>query len=130
MDRSDLPGEADWQLGAVYLPVGGVPGVPDPAAQYNSWSLPFAVLLIAPMALLSAIAGVWLSNGDNNIFTQIGFVVLVGLAAKNAILIVEFARARESEGVDPLAAVLEAARLRLRPILMTSLAFIAGLCLW
>ena len=96
------------------------------AAQYNSWSLPFAVLLIAPMALLSAIAGVWLSNGDNNIFTQIGFVVLVGLAAKNAILIVEFARARESEGVDPLAAVLEAARLRLRPILMTSLAFIAG----
>ncbi|MEG0068133.1 MAG: efflux RND transporter permease subunit, partial [Pseudomonas sp.] len=74
------------------------------AAQYNSWSLPFAVLLIAPMALLSAIAGVWLSGGDNNIFTQIGFVVLVGLAAKNAILIVEFARAKESEGADPLAA--------------------------
>ncbi|KCV62787.1 multidrug efflux pump BpeF [Bordetella bronchiseptica 99-R-0433] len=96
------------------------------AAQYNSWSLPFAVLLIAPMALLSAIAGVWLSGGDNNIFTQIGFVVLVGLAAKNAILIVEFARARESEGADPLAAVLQAARLRLRPILMTSFAFIAG----
>ena len=96
------------------------------AAQYNSWSLPFAVLLIAPMALLSAIAGVWLSGGDNNIFTQIGFVVLVGLAAKNAILIVEFARAKESEGADPLAAVLEAARLRLRPILMTSFAFIAG----
>ena len=96
------------------------------AAQYNSWSLPFAVLLIAPMALLSAIAGVWLTGGDNNIFTQIGFVVLVGLAAKNAILIVEFARAKEGEGVDPLKAVLEAARLRLRPILMTSLAFIAG----
>lgn len=96
------------------------------AAQYNSWSLPFAVLLIAPLALLSAITGVWLSGGDNNIFTQIGFVVLVGLAAKNAILIVEFARAREEEGADPLAAVLEAARLRLRPILMTSLAFIAG----
>ncbi|HEY9270830.1 efflux RND transporter permease subunit [Achromobacter sp.] len=96
------------------------------AAQYNSWSLPFAVLLIAPMALLSAIGGVWLSGGDNNIFTQIGFVVLVGLAAKNAILIVEFARTKEDEGADPLAAVLEAARLRLRPILMTSFAFIAG----
>ncbi len=96
------------------------------AAQYNSWSLPFAVLLIAPLALLSAIVGVRLSGGDNNIFTQIGFVVLVGLAAKNAILIVEFARAKEAEGVDPLSAVLEAARMRLRPILMTSLAFIAG----
>ncbi|CAB3634991.1 efflux RND transporter permease subunit [Achromobacter pestifer] len=96
------------------------------AAQYNSWSLPFSVLLIAPMALLSAIAGVWVSGGDNNIFTQIGFVVLVGLAAKNAILIVEFARAKEIEGAEPLAAVLEAARLRLRPILMTSFAFIAG----
>ena len=96
------------------------------AAQYNSWSLPFAVLLIAPMALLSAITGVWLSGGDNNIFTQIAFVVLVGLAAKNAILIVEFARAKEDEGLDPLHAVLEAARLRLRPILMTSLAFVAG----
>ena len=96
------------------------------AAQYNSWSLPFAVLLIAPLALLSAIAGVWVSGGDNNIFTQIGFVVLVGLAAKNAILIVEFARAREQEGAEPLAAVLEAAKLRLRPILMTSIAFIAG----
>jgi gold/copper resistance efflux pump len=96
------------------------------AAQYNSWSLPFAVLLIAPMALLSAIGGVWISGGDNNIFTQIGFVVLVGLAAKNAILIVEFARTQEEAGADPLAAVLEAARLRLRPILMTSLAFIAG----
>jgi len=96
------------------------------AAQYNSWSLPLAVLLIAPMALLSAIAGVWWMGGDNNIFTQIGFIVLVGLAAKNAILIVEFARAKEDEGLDPVSAVLEAARLRLRPILMTSIAFIAG----
>ncbi|EIK8836915.1 multidrug efflux RND transporter permease subunit MdsB [Salmonella enterica] len=96
------------------------------AAQYNSWSLPFAVLLIAPMSLLSAIVGVWVSGGDNNIFTQIGFVVLVGLAAKNAILIVEFARAKEHDGADPLTAVLEASRLRLRPILMTSFAFIAG----
>ena len=96
------------------------------AAQYNSWSLPFAVLLIAPLALLSAISGVWLAGGDNNIFTQIAFVVLVGLAAKNAILIVEFAHEEERQGRDPLAAVLEAARLRLRPILMTSLAFIAG----
>ncbi|ECB0740755.1 efflux RND transporter permease subunit, partial [Salmonella enterica subsp. enterica serovar Typhimurium] len=93
---------------------------------YNSWSLPFAVLLIAPMSLLSAIVGVWVSGGDNNIFTQIGFVVLVGLAAKNAILIVEFARAKEHDGADPLTAVLEASRLRLRPILMTSFAFIAG----
>lgn len=96
------------------------------AAQYNSWSLPFAVLLIAPLALLSAVTGVWLSSGDNNIFTQIAFVVLVGLAAKNAILIVEFAHEEETKGKDPLSAVLEAARLRLRPILMTSLAFIAG----
>lgn len=96
------------------------------AAQYNSWSLPFSVLLIAPMALLSAIAGVWLLNGDNNIFTQIAFIVLVGLAAKNAILIVEFAIAQEKQGKDPLAAVSEAAHLRLRPILMTSFAFIAG----
>lgn len=96
------------------------------AAQYNSWSLPFAVLLIAPLALLSAITGVWLFAGDNNVFTQIAFVVLVGLAAKNAILIVEFAHEEEKKGHDPLAAVLEAARLRLRPILMTSLAFVAG----
>ncbi|QCJ71548.1 multidrug efflux RND transporter permease subunit [Providencia heimbachae] len=96
------------------------------AAQYNSWSLPFSVLLIAPMALLSAIAGVWLFNGDNNIFTQIAFIVLVGLAAKNAILIVEFAITQEKQGADPITAVLEAAHLRLRPILMTSFAFIAG----
>jgi len=96
------------------------------AAQYNSWLLPLAVLLIVPMCLLSAIIGVWLVGGDNNIFVQIGLIVLVGLAAKNAILIVEFARSLETEGVSPLDAVIEACRLRLRPILMTSLAFIAG----
>ena len=96
------------------------------AAQYNSWSLPLAVLLIVPLTLLSALAGVWFTGGDNNLFTQIGLAVLVGLAAKNAILIVEFARAREQDGLEPLAAALEACHLRLRPILMTSLAFIMG----
>ncbi|CAI8807499.1 Efflux pump membrane transporter BepE [Pseudomonas chlororaphis] len=96
------------------------------AAQYESWSLPLAVILIVPMTLLSAIAGVILSGGDNNIFTQIGLIVLVGLACKNAILIVEFAKDKQEEGLDPLAAVLEACRLRLRPILMTSFAFIMG----
>ena len=96
------------------------------AAQYNSWLLPLAVMLIVPMCLLSAIAGVWLVGGDNNVFVQIGLIVLVGLAAKNAILIVEFARSRESEGASALEAVVEACRLRLRPIVMTSLAFVAG----
>jgi gold/copper resistance efflux pump len=96
------------------------------AAQYNSWLLPLAVLLIVPMCLLSAIIGVWLTGGDNNVFVQIGLIVLVGLAAKNAILIVEFARTLEAEGSSALDAVVEACRLRLRPILMTSLAFIAG----
>jgi len=79
-----------------------------------------------PTVLLSALAGVWLTGGDNNLFTQIGLVVLVGLATKNAILIVEFARHLEEEGRSPVAAVLEACRLRLRPILMTSFAFIMG----
>ncbi|WPN61012.1 efflux RND transporter permease subunit [Pseudomonas sp. P9_35] len=96
------------------------------AAQYESWSLPLAVILIVPMTLLSAITGVILSGGDNNIFTQIGLIVLVGLACKNAILIVEFAKDKQLEGMKPLAAVLEACRLRLRPILMTSFAFIMG----
>ena len=96
------------------------------AAQYESWTLPLAVILIVPMSLLSAIVGVWLSGGDNNIFTQIGLVVLVGLACKNAILIVEFARELQGRGMGYMQAALEASRLRLRPILMTSLAFIMG----
>ena len=96
------------------------------AAQYESWSLPLAVILIVPMTLLSAITGVIVSGGDNNIFTQIGLIVLVGLACKNAILIVEFAKDKQEEGLGALAAVLEACRLRLRPILMTSFAFIMG----
>jgi hydrophobe/amphiphile efflux-1 (HAE1) family protein len=96
------------------------------AAQYGSWSLPFAVLLIVPMCLFAATIGVRIMGQDVNILTQIGFVVLVGLAAKNAILIVEFARDIENEGRDRLDAVIEACRLRLRPILMTSFAFILG----
>jgi gold/copper resistance efflux pump len=96
------------------------------AAVYGSWSLPVAVLAIVPTVLLGALAGVWVSGGDNNLFTQIAFVVLIGLATKNAILIVEFARRLQDEGRDALAAVVEAARLRLRPILMTSLAFVMG----
>jgi multidrug efflux pump len=96
------------------------------AAQYESLTLPLVVILIVPMTLLCAIAGVWLSGGDNNVFTQIGLIVLVGLACKNAILIVEFARTREDAGASTWDAVLEACRLRLRPILMTSIAFIMG----
>ncbi|MFF7709267.1 multidrug efflux RND transporter permease subunit [Pseudomonas sp. NPDC007930] len=96
------------------------------AAQYESWSLPLAVILIVPMTLLSAITGVILSGSDNNIFTQIGLIVLVGLACKNAILIVEFAKDKQQEGLSVTEAVLEACRLRLRPILMTSFAFIMG----
>ena len=97
------------------------------AAQYESWSLPLVIILIVPMTLFSAIAGVWLLNGDNNVFTQISLIVLVGLACKNAILIVEFAREKQiQEGMNRIDAVLEACRLRLRPILMTSLAFTMG----
>jgi multidrug efflux pump subunit AcrB len=96
------------------------------AAQYESFSLPVAIILIVPVALLAALAGIYLQGGDNNIFTQIGFLVLVGLACKNAILIVEFAKHLQEQGRDRVAAVLEAARLRLRPILMTSIAFIMG----
>ncbi|HTE44470.1 MAG TPA: multidrug efflux RND transporter permease subunit [Gemmatimonadaceae bacterium] len=96
------------------------------AAQYESWSLPLVIILIVPMVLVSAIAGVWLTRGDTNVFTQIGLLVLVGLACKNAILIVEFARDLERQGVDRLSAALQASRIRLRPILMTSFAFIMG----
>ena len=96
------------------------------AAQYESLSLPLAIILIVPMCLLSAMVGVLLQGGDNNIFTQIGLIVLVGLACKNAILIVEFAKAAQDRGQGIVDAALEACRLRLRPILMTSIAFIAG----
>jgi len=96
------------------------------AAQYESLRLPLAIILIVPMCLLFAIAGVWLKGSDNNIFTQIGLIVLVGLACKNAILIVEFAKHKQDEGRSPSDAAIEASRLRLRPILMTSIAFIAG----
>ena len=96
------------------------------AAQYESWTLPLAVILIVPMSILCALVGVKLSGGDNNIFTQIALFVLVGLASKNAILIVEFARELEHHGRSVVEAALEACRLRLRPILMTSIAFIMG----
>ncbi|WP_186068667.1 efflux RND transporter permease subunit [Burkholderia gladioli] len=96
------------------------------AAMYESLTLPLAILLIVPMSILSALAGVWLTRGDNNIFTQIGLMVLVGLSAKNAILIVEFARELEMKGRSIVQAAIEACRLRLRPILMTSIAFVMG----
>jgi hydrophobe/amphiphile efflux-1 (HAE1) family protein len=96
------------------------------AAQYESLTLPLAIILIVPMCLLAAIAGVLIDHSDNNVFTQVGLIVLVGLACKNAILIVEFAKHLQEQGHDAVSAVLEAARLRLRPILMTSFAFIMG----
>jgi multidrug efflux pump len=97
------------------------------AAQYESWSLPLAVILVVPLCLLSAVAGVQIADQDINIFTQIGFVVLVGLASKNAILIVEFAKhLHEEGGLHRREATLEACKLRLRPIIMTSVAFILG----
>jgi multidrug efflux pump len=96
------------------------------AAQYESWSLPLAIILVVPMCLLSAVAGVAIAQMDVNILTQIGFVVLVGLASKNAILIVEFARVMRHGGTPRREATLEACRLRLRPIIMTSFAFILG----
>ncbi|MBV6818118.1 multidrug efflux RND transporter permease subunit [Rahnella sp. PD12R] len=96
------------------------------AALYESWTLPLAVILIVPMTMLSALFGVWLTGGDNNVFVQVGLVVLMGLACKNAILIVEFARELEIQGKGIIESALEACRLRLRPIVMTSIAFIAG----
>ncbi|HEB0143693.1 TPA: multidrug efflux RND transporter permease subunit SdeB [Serratia marcescens] len=96
------------------------------AALYESWTLPLAVILIVPMTMLSALFGVWLTGGDNNVFVQVGLVVLMGLACKNAILIVEFARELEMQGKGIVEAALAACRLRLRPIVMTSIAFIAG----
>jgi multidrug efflux pump len=96
------------------------------AAQYESWALPLAVILVVPMCLLSAAAGVRLAGLEVNIFTQVGFVVLVGLACKNAILIVEFAKQRHDDGATRRDAAVEACRLRLRPIVMTSVAFIIG----
>jgi len=95
-------------------------------AQYESWSLPIAIILIVPLTILFALLGVWLRGMDNNILTQIGFIVLIGLASKNAILIVEFAKQQEDLGKDRIAAAIEAARLRLRPILMTAFSFILG----
>ncbi len=96
------------------------------AAQYESWSLPLAIILIVPMSVLSAMVGITLRGFDNNILTQVGLIVLVGLAAKNAILIVQFAKQAEDVGADPVEAVVKACRLRLRPILMTAFAFILG----
>jgi multidrug efflux pump len=96
------------------------------SAEYESFALSTAIILIVPMCLLFGIGGVWLRGMDNNVFTQIGFVVLAGLSAKNAVLIVEFAKQQEDHGVRPFDAAIEAARLRLRPILMTSFAFILG----
>ena len=96
------------------------------AAQYESLTLPLAIVLIVPMGVFAAMTGVWLAGGESNVFTQIGLMVLVGLSAKNAILIVEFARELEFAGRTPVQAAIEASRLRLRPILMTSLAFVMG----
>src|SRR5260370_42673426 len=96
------------------------------AALYESLALPLAVIMVVPLSIFSALFGVWLTGGDNNIFTQIGLVVLVGLSAKKAELIVEFARELEMQGRTIVEAAIEASRLRLRPILMTSFAFIMG----
>jgi HAE1 family hydrophobic/amphiphilic exporter-1 len=96
------------------------------AAQYESWSMPFMVLLAVPLALFGALLAIWLRGMQIDVYSQIGFVMLIGLAAKNAILIIEFAKRRREEGLPIVEAAMEAARLRLRPILMTAFAFILG----
>jgi hydrophobic/amphiphilic exporter-1 (mainly G- bacteria), HAE1 family len=96
------------------------------AAQYESWIDPLAVILVVPLAVLGAVIALMARNLDNNLYTQVGLVLLVGLAAKNAILIVEFARRRLSQGKNPMEAAVEGSTIRLRPILMTSFAFIFG----
>ena len=126
MDHARLPAAARRQHRGVRLRAGVVFVFLVLAAQYESLTLPLAVILIVPMCLIASITGVILRGMDNNILTQVGFIVLIGLAAKNAILIVEFAKQLEDQGRDRWAAAAEAARLRLRPILMTSLAFIFG----
>jgi multidrug efflux pump len=127
-DWSDLSYQQASQGGAamVVFPLAVLLAFLVLAALYESWTLPLAVILIVPMTLLSALVGVWLTGGDNNVFVQVGLVVLMGLACKNAILIVEFARELELQGKGIVEAALEACRLRLRPIVMTSIAFIAG----
>ncbi|WP_202845113.1 efflux RND transporter permease subunit [Luteimonas saliphila] len=128
IDWSDLSYQQATQGGAalVVFPLAVLLAFLVLAALYESWTLPLAVILIVPMTMLAALFGVWLTGGDNNVFVQVGLVVLMGLACKNAILIVEFARELELQGKGIVEAALEACRLRLRPIIMTSVAFIAG----
>ncbi len=128
VDWSDLSYQEATQGGAalIVFPLAILLAFLVLAALYESWTLPLAVILIVPMCMLSALGGVWLTGGDNNVFVQVGLVVLMGLACKNAILIVEFARELEMQGKGIVESALEACRLRLRPIVMTSIAFIAG----
>ncbi len=126
MDGSQLPAGHPGNTALIVFPVAVLLAFLVLAALYESWTLPLAVILIVPMTMLSALFGVWLTGGDNNVFVQVGLVVLMGLACKNAILIVEFARELEMQGKGIMEAALEACRLRLRPIVMTSIAFIAG----